>query len=122
MQSDACRDLGGAAAAGGDDRIVAFRAGEPLDRELVLDRDDRAPMRVTEAGCRGVAIGDDQGQAPAPGIREDAELRGACPEHEEAHHTAILAMGPEVPDVYAAFAESSDVSMIASSEPMSASR
>ena len=90
-------DLGGAASAGRDDPVDTFRAGEPLDGELVLDGDDRTPVRVPEAGCRGVPVGDDEGQAPAPCVREDAQLRGARPENEEARHTAILAIGPEVP-------------------------
>ncbi len=103
MRGDACSDLGGATSAGGDDRVDAFRAGEPLDRELVLDRDDRAPMRVPKTGCGGISVGDDDGQAPAPGIREDAQLRGACPENEETRHTAILAMRAARPPLPAPF-------------------
>ena len=97
MRGHACGDLRGAATTGGDDPVDTFRAGEPLDRELVLDRDDRAPVGVAETWGRRVAVGHDEGQTPAPGIRKDAQLRGACPENEEARHTAILAMGAARP-------------------------
>src|SRR5260221_13621979 len=93
MRRDAGGDLRCATAAGRDDRVDAFRAREPLDGELVLDRDDRPAVCVAEARSGRVAIGYDDGQAPAPRIREDTQLRGACPEDEEARHTANLAIG-----------------------------
>ena len=97
MRDHARGDLRGTPAAGRNDPIDALGAREPLDRLLVLDRDDRAAVGVAEPGGRRVAVGDDKGQAPAPGIREDAQLSGARPENEEARHTPILAMGAAGP-------------------------
>ena len=43
--------------------------------------------------CAGIPVGRDHEQAAGPCSREQPELRGAGPEHEQALHTAIVASG-----------------------------
>ena len=78
---------------GRDDAVDLLRAREPLDGGLVLDRDDRAPVGVAEAGRRRVAVGGDDGQAAGPRGGEHAELRRAGAEDEQTRHgRAIVAL------------------------------
>ncbi len=91
---DPGRDGDGVVAAGRDDPVDLLGAGEPLDRRLVLDRDDRAPVGVAKARRGGVAVGRDDGEpAPACGL-EHSELRGAGAEDEQTCHGLIVAAGP----------------------------
>ena len=57
-------------------------ACQPVDRRLVLDRDDRAPVGVAEARRGGIAIDGDDAQVAPAGRREDAELGWAGAENE----------------------------------------
>ena len=75
---DARRDADGPVDAGRDDAVHALRLGEPLDPELVLGRDDRAAIGVTEPGRIRVAVDGDDVQVALVRGREEAELRGAC--------------------------------------------
>ena len=98
-QAEPGGDAGGArdgvVGAGGEQAVDLLGPGEPLDRGLVLDRDDRAPVGLAEAGGGRVAVGGDDGEPAPPGRREDAELRRARAEHEETLcHAAIVAAAP----------------------------
>ena len=86
-QREPLRDAGGGrdgmVGAGRDDPVDVLGAREPVDRRLVLDRDDRAAVGVAEARRGGVAVGRHDGQAAPPRRREDAELRRPGAEDEE---------------------------------------
>ena len=77
--------------AGGDHAVDLLGACEPVDRRLVLDRDDRAAVGVAEPRRRGVAVGRDDVQPAGPRRREHAELGRSGPEDEQARHGAIVA-------------------------------
>src|SRR5690348_9317373 len=97
--AEALRDPGGdpdrVIGAGRDEAVHLLRAREPVDRRLVLDRDDRPPVGVAEARRRRVAVGRDDRQPAPPGGGEDSELRRAGAEDEQTHRT-IVAMTPAV--------------------------
>ena len=66
--SDPGRDGDGPVDSGRDDTVDDFRLREFADRGLVLGRDDRAPIRVLEAGCLRVSVArDDEEPAVAGG-------------------------------------------------------
>ena len=60
---DPGRDRDRVVGAGRDHAVDLLGPREPLDRRLVLDRDDRAPVGVAKAGRGRVAVGGDDGQA-----------------------------------------------------------
>ncbi len=93
---DARRDADGVVGAGGDEAVHVLRAREPVDGGLVLDRDDRPPVGVSESRSGRVAVGRDEGQSPPPGGGEDSELRRAGAENEQTHRP-IVATGPARP-------------------------
>ena len=64
---------------GSDDTADLLRCGKPVDRRLVLDRHDRAPVRMAEAGRRRIAVDGDDVEAALGGRFEQPELPGACP-------------------------------------------
>ena len=73
-RADADRPVG----ARRDDPVDVERVGEPLDRRLVLRREDAAAVGEPEAGRCRVAV-DDGEPEPAPTRRfEQPELSGAC--------------------------------------------
>ena len=64
---------------GRDHAVHPLGPREPVDPALVLGRDDRPPVRVREAGRRGVAVDRDHEQPARPGGGEQAELGRAGP-------------------------------------------
>ena len=73
---DARRDADRPVGARRDDPVDVLRPCEPVDAGLVLGRDDRALVRVREAGRRGVAVdGDHEEVALACGAQQP-DLRG----------------------------------------------
>ena len=72
------RDCDGPVDSRGDEAVDAFGGCEPLDRRFVLGGDDRAPIRVPEAGRGGIAIDGDHVQIVPPCGGEQPELRRAC--------------------------------------------
>src|SRR5438105_10033909 len=96
-EAEALRDPGGdpdrVIRSGCDEAVHLLRAREPVDRRLVLDRDDRPPVGVAEARRRGVAVGRDDRQPAPPGGGEDSELRRAGTEDEQTH-SRIVATTP----------------------------
>ncbi len=83
---------------GSDHSVDPLRLGQPLDRRLVLDGDDRAPVRVAEPGRRGVAVDRDHEQAAPASRGEQPELGRTCSEDEKTLclHTVIVAMARDV--------------------------
>ena len=87
------RARGGSATPGGDrDRVVgarcdhavrAPRRDEPLDRELVLDGDERTLVGETETGRVRVLVGDEDDEPARPRRLQQPELRRPCPEDED---------------------------------------
>ena len=76
---DAGRDPDGPVGPGRDDPVDVPRAGEPVDRLLVLRGDDRALVGEGEAGCLRVAVDRDHLQVvPSAGRFEQPELGGPC--------------------------------------------
>jgi hypothetical protein len=57
--------------------VDILREREALDRDLVLRRDDRAPVGIPEARRSRVAVDRDHKQAALAGRREQPDLRGA---------------------------------------------
>jgi hypothetical protein len=74
---DARRDPDGPVRPGRDDPVDVLGLREPVDRGLVLARDDRALVGVPEAGRRGVAVGGDDEEPPLAGRSQEPELRRA---------------------------------------------
>jgi hypothetical protein len=62
-----------------DDAVHLLRSGEPVDRVLVLDGDDRAPVCVAEAWSRGIAVDGDDVDASLLRRLQQPELPGARP-------------------------------------------
>ena len=62
-----------------DDALHTLRCGQPVNRVLVLDGNDRPPVRVAEAGSGRIAIdGDDVDTALLRRLQQP-ELPGARP-------------------------------------------
>ena len=76
---DACGDRDRKVDPGSDDAADLLRRRQPVDRRLVLDRDDRPPVRMTESGRRRVTVDGDDVEAALGGRFEQPELPGACP-------------------------------------------
>src|ERR671925_669041 len=72
---DPRRDADRPVGARSDDAGDVRRAGEPLDCRLVFRGQDRAPVRVPEAGSAGIAIDGDHVEAALLGGAEQADLR-----------------------------------------------
>ena len=58
-----------------DQPVDPLRFGQPLDAVLVLGRDDRATVRVPEAGRIGIAVDGDDVQVALARGGEQPELR-----------------------------------------------
>ncbi len=78
-RGDACGDRDRKVDPGSDDTADLLRRGEPVDRRLVLDRHDRAPVRMTETGRRRITVDGDDVEATLGGRFEQTELPRACP-------------------------------------------
>ena len=76
---DACGDRDGKVDPGRDDAPDLLRRRQPVDRRLVLDRDDRPPVRMTEPGRRRVTVDGDDVEVALGGRFEQPELPGSCP-------------------------------------------
>ncbi len=61
---------------GRDDAVDPQRAHEPLDRRLVLGREDAAPVGEREPGRTGIAIDHGDPQAARTRCLEQTELSG----------------------------------------------
>ena len=73
---DARRDADRPVGAGRDDPVDVLGAGEPVDARLVLGRDERALVRVGEAGRRRVAVDRDHEEAALARRAQEPDLRG----------------------------------------------
>ena len=71
---DPRRDRHGPVDARRDHALDGLRPCQPLQRRLVLVRDDRPPVGEREPDRRRVAVGRDDEQPPLPGRLEQAEL------------------------------------------------
>jgi hypothetical protein len=67
-----------------DHSVDALGLGQPVQRRLVLERDQRAPVGVPEAGSGCVAIDRHYHQPAAPGGRQQPELLAPGAEDEQA--------------------------------------
>jgi hypothetical protein len=74
---DAGRDRDRPVGARRDEPVDVECGDEPLDRRLVLRREDAAAVGVPEPGRRGIAVDDGDPQVEAVRRLEEAELRGA---------------------------------------------
>jgi hypothetical protein len=76
---ESCGDADRPVRAGRDDPSDPERADEPLDRRLVLGREDAAAIGEVEAGRRRIAV--DHGDPEAARTRrlQQTELSGTCP-------------------------------------------
>ena len=73
---DARGDPDGPVGAGRDDPVDVLGAREPVDAGLVLGRDERALVRVGEAGRRRVAVDGDHEEAALARRAQEPDLRG----------------------------------------------
>ena len=64
---------------GRDHPVHALGLGQPLERRLVVERDDRPPIGVAKARRRGVAIDRDHEDASRTRRSQQAELPRARP-------------------------------------------
>ena len=64
---------------GGDDPVDALGAGEPVDRFLVLGRDDRAPVGDTKPDARRVPVGGDDEEPALAGRASSPSCAGPAP-------------------------------------------
>ena len=71
-------DSDGPVGSGRDDPVDVLGPGEAVDARLVLGRDERALVRVGEAGRRGVAVDRDHEEVAFACRAQEPDLRGPC--------------------------------------------